>query len=196
MNVDTSKLEFIQTYSGLAFSLRDPRPEQVNLDDICHSLAMQCRFTGHVKEFYSTAEHSILVASIVQQGHPSLVFDALMHDAAEAYISDLSTPLKHSAGLEGYREVEKRVEWAIKERFNLSRLSSVKTIIKQADRRALALEAEVLLTRPKMKEWQDMLDSIGPHGLYYNMIACHSPRVAEERFSRACYNALSESTPK
>ena len=74
-------------------------PDDVNIVDIAHSLAMQCRFTGHTKVFYSVAQHSVLVSKLLERrgcDHATVLW-GLMHDAAEAYlVGDVATPVKKS----------------------------------------------------------------------------------------------------
>lgn len=69
------------TYTGRTFYPFDPRPEDICIEDIAHSLSNMCRFCGHVREFYSVAEHSVRGASHLY-GLNALQF--LLHDAAEA----------------------------------------------------------------------------------------------------------------
>lgn len=109
--------DWMQTYTGVQFWPLDPRPEDVSLHDIAHALSNQCRFAGHVTEFYSVAQHSVLVASIVPQEHAAW---GLLHDAAEAYLVDLPRPVKRysTIGTE-YREVEARLMATICKRFGL-----------------------------------------------------------------------------
>lgn len=88
--------------SGNRFDLLDPEASEFDIFDIAHGLANVCRYAGQCRSFYSVAEHSILVSEIV----PSFAFEALMHDAAEAFIGDITRPLK--ALLPEYRESNKR----------------------------------------------------------------------------------------
>lgn len=91
----------IQTHSGKIIDLIHPDPFLVNINDIAHALANLCRFGGHTKEFYSVANHSLLVALHVPAED---AFAGLMHDATEAYCQDLIGPLK--ALISGYRDIE------------------------------------------------------------------------------------------
>lgn len=106
-----------KTYTGRTFWPMDPRPEEVSILDIAHSLSHQCRFSGHTREFYSVAEHSVRVSQIVPVPH---ALWALLHDAAEAYLLDWPRPLKQS-GLMGwlYRRAERRLMRVICQRFGL-----------------------------------------------------------------------------
>jgi 5'-deoxynucleotidase YfbR-like HD superfamily hydrolase len=158
---------WIQTYTGQAFDLLDPRPEQIDPLDIAHALSQICRFTGHVRVFYSVAQHSCLVAEIVQdlcKGAYGAVcpdvgsLQALLHDAPEAYIGDVSTPLKRALRGEGtiseYDVVEARIADAIEARFFSGKASHwSRTLIKRADMIALATEHAALFTGPTPRPW-------------------------------------------
>jgi uncharacterized protein len=86
----------IETYTGKFLDLLDPKPEEIDIRDIAHSLSMQCRFTGHTRSYYSVAEHCVRCSEYARKVHtsPMLALQCLFHDAAEAYLSDVSTPLK------------------------------------------------------------------------------------------------------
>lgn len=84
---------FIITHTGRVFPYDDVSPENICIEDIAHSLSHLCRYTGHTNMFYSVAQHSLLVAEKVV-GSPEAKLAALLHDAAEAYTNDLSSPLK------------------------------------------------------------------------------------------------------
>ena len=79
----------MHTFTG-KFSLLDPQPEDVNIDDIIHALSRICRFNGHCNHFYSVAQHSYLTSFLVNKDK----YGALLHDAGEAYYGDIVTPLK------------------------------------------------------------------------------------------------------
>lgn len=53
---------YMTTYTGLRFYPFHPRREDVRIEDIAHHLALTCRWSGAVREFYSVAQHSVLVA--------------------------------------------------------------------------------------------------------------------------------------
>lgn len=82
----------IVTYTGKIFDLQNPKPEQVCIEDIAHSLAHQCRYTGHTRWFYSVAQHCILMAE--NSDLPGDPMQKLMHDADEAYVGDIARPWK------------------------------------------------------------------------------------------------------
>lgn len=119
--------ESIQTFTGNQFWPMDPREDEIRIEDIAHSLSLQCRYAGHVKKFYSVAQHSVMVAMIVP------VQDALwglMHDASEAYLVDLPAPIKQASRLgEEYRRIESKIMWTVAVRFRMDPIepSSIKT---------------------------------------------------------------------
>lgn len=111
--------DWIQTYSGRRFYPLDPLPEEIEMEDIAHSLALRCRFTGHCLEPYSVAEHCVRASRIVPEED---ALRALLHDASEAYLTDLPRPLKrHSELGRCYQEIEARLMDAVCIRFGLPR---------------------------------------------------------------------------
>lgn len=81
----------ITTYTGIAFNLDEP---EFNHFDIAHALSNTCRFAGHCQQFYSVAEHSVLVSRLVEELQLGDPFAGLMHDGHEAYLSDVPSPFK------------------------------------------------------------------------------------------------------
>ena len=106
---------WFQTYTGKEFYIRDPRPEEINILDIAHALSNQCRFNGHCLEFYSVAQHSILVSRTCE---PENALWGLLHDAAEAYCGDIVRPLKVDMPL--YNDVESRLVDCVVAKFELT----------------------------------------------------------------------------
>lgn len=84
---------WIMTVTGKRFYPLAPRPEEFDRRDIAHSLALTCRFNGHLNRFYSVAQHSMILRKLLPD---SLAAWALLHDAAEAYLGDLVRPIKQS----------------------------------------------------------------------------------------------------
>lgn len=147
----------ITTFTGRVFRPLDPDPAKINIVDIAHALSNQCRFTGHVRQFYSVAEHSVRVAEISVDP-----LWGLLHDASEAYISDLASPLKMMSELgDPYREVEERLMKVIADRFDL--VYPMPRAVKRADRRLLAAEQRDLMPRPRRETVeQEYAETIWP----------------------------------
>ncbi|MBO9194302.1 hypothetical protein J5277_09310 [Rhizobium sp. 16-449-1b] len=111
--------DFMQTATGRRFWPMDPRADEVFIEDIAHSLAMQTRYAGHCLRFYSVAEHSVLMARHLRQQGADVALFALLHDASEAYLVDVPRPVKPY--LTGYKAAEANVMAAVCERFSLAK---------------------------------------------------------------------------
>ncbi len=134
----------IQTSLGGMIDLADPKPEMIDIRDIANALSKLCRYTGHCRGFYSVAQHSVLVSRVLPEG---LRLHGLMHDASEAYLGDVSSPLK--AMLPDYRAVEKRMQSTIYQKYGMDTKEPAK--VKQADIRMLATEVRDLMYNP---DWE------------------------------------------
>ena len=137
------------TRSGLLLDVLNPEPEQIDIRDIAAGLAYQGRFTGQTSEYYSVAAHSILVSYLVP---PELALYGLLHDASEAYLNDISRPVKLQLGPE-YKIMEERVMYAICTRFKLHKW--LMAFVKPADNVAVCLEQKILL--PDVPAWPHAL---------------------------------------
>lgn len=133
-------MTWIQTHTSKKFDYDAPTVAMVNIYDITHSLAHQCRFTGHTRKFYSVAQHSYLLSYRVPEDQ---AFSALMHDAHEAYIGDLCAPMK--VLLPDYRNLENRIAAVVREKFDLPPTSDA---VKLADRRLCYAELLALFGSP------------------------------------------------
>ncbi|HBX35910.1 MAG TPA: phosphohydrolase [Pseudohongiella sp.] len=141
--------------SGGCVDLIEPKPEQFHLYDIAHALSNICRFNGHCRHHYSVAQHSVIVSRLVPAEQ---AFDALMHDAAEAYTGDLIRPIKHDPDMVAFAVWERRIEAAIVDRFKLGNLQTDE--IRYADLQALATERRQLMHEQQIR-WP-ILDGIEP----------------------------------
>lgn len=99
--------------SGRYYDLAEPGP--LTIEEVAHALAHICRFTGHCKDFYSVAQHSVLVSYLVPPEHS---LQGLLHDAVEAVVGDMASPLK--ALVPEYKAIEVRCEQAILAGFGLA----------------------------------------------------------------------------
>ncbi|KVO91164.1 metal-dependent phosphohydrolase [Burkholderia ubonensis] len=180
----------ILTASGRYFDFLSPDPESIVIEDIATALSRICRFTGHTKQFYSVAQHSVLVSFLVP---PEYALQGLLHDASEAYLGDVSSPLKQL--LPDYKAIEHRVERAILERFGLSfpRHPSIKA----ADLTALVTERRWMMPEPAEHyrvmdaiawEWTNGIP-IAPES--FDTSLAFSPAVAQAAFMDR-YNTLTK----
>lgn len=135
-----ARTDWMQTQTNLDFFPTTPEESKLNLEDIAHHLAMQCRFNGAVSRFYSVAEHSVRVSWLVDWNplpagmtREERAAIALMHDAPEAYLHDIISPLKALPEFAGYRKIESVLELAVLRRFKLKGLASRNDEVKLAD---------------------------------------------------------------
>ena len=147
---------WIQTVSGVAFDLDAPTPDQVRRRDLAHALAGINRFGGHLRCFYSVAQHSVLVAALLWQRTRDrrATLAALLHDAHEAYTGDIKQPVK--AYLEQFApgaiaDLEQRIDAAIAAWAQLELgqgAADVRRLIKTADLQILFWERDRWMGRP------------------------------------------------
>jgi len=104
--------DWMQTRGGRQFWPLDPHPEEIHIDDIAAALSKLCRYGGHCLRFYSVAEHCVHVANAAPR---DVALAALLHDASEAYLSDVIRPIK--SHLANYLAIEADLERAISLRF-------------------------------------------------------------------------------
>jgi hypothetical protein len=168
---DWMRGDWMQTFTGLAFYPMDPRVEDIRIQDIAHSLGMICRYGGHVKRFYSVAEHCVLMSQAVA---PENALWALLHDATEAYVGDMVRPLKHQ--LPEYMAAEDRIMGLIATRFGLT--GSMPAEVKEADNRILLNERAALLG-PRPQAWHRAIEALDPLPV---VIRGWSPRTAESEY--------------
>jgi uncharacterized protein len=154
---------YIETFKGKRFYIDSP---EFDIEEIAHALSMQCRYTGHTDRFYSVAEHSVFVSHIMrvlQKGDP---FEGLLHDANEAYLSDIASPWKSL--LPDYKRIEAKIEGPMRRYFSLP--DSITPECKWADWVALFAEAHVMIPTggrdwimpdPQMREHAELFYDYG-----------------------------------
>lgn len=135
----------VRTISGRPFNVLAPDPAEVRIEDIARGLAHACRFNGQTVTGYTVAQHARHVAEVVRVGSPAFALEALLHDAAEAYLGDLARPLKVLPELAFFREIEGRVLLAVAGRFRLRAMDPLPKIVKWADDVLLEFEGAALV---------------------------------------------------
>jgi uncharacterized protein len=107
----------LRTITGRKIWLADPVESEIDILDIAHALSLCNRFAGHTISPYSVAQHSVLIARMFED--IGLRRWALLHDASEAYLGDVTRPLKGLPELDGYVDVERRLMAVVARKFGL-----------------------------------------------------------------------------
>lgn len=163
-------MTWIQTFTGRKFYPLAPNADDIDIVDIAHSLSLQCRYTGHCKQFYSVAEHSVHVAMAASRDNRLW---ALLHDASEAYLTDVPRPIKPA--MTEYKAMEGRVMFEVCRKFKLPRVMPQE--VKDLDARILHDEMRQIMGPPP-EPWQDM----HPSGLIGIKLPCWPPAYAKYKF--------------
>lgn len=169
---------WIETYTGRKFYPIDPDPDDINIEDIAHALSLICRFNGHCRFFYSVAQHSLGVQEELAREGYSKVYQlyGLLHDAAEAYLADVISPVKPH--LVNYEDLEKRLLANIFKKFGLLPLSgriwAYRTPLKYFD--AVMLNAEARALMCNTDNWAGRLPRIERNIIF------EDPGAVEQRF--------------
>jgi uncharacterized protein len=165
---------WIETFNSKKFHFIDPRPEEIQIQDISLALARKCRFNSYCRFFYSVAQHSIMCAKFCK----NYKLEALLHDAAEAYIGDITRPVK--TAFPEIRKIEENIEKAIAAKFNLQYPwpKEIKTI----DNILLAVEKRDLFSQDL--EWEIQHE-------YPEKSIKHIPNIKPMSIYKAAYEFLS-----
>jgi hypothetical protein len=156
----------IRTVSGIYINVFEPTTEMICIEDIAHSLSLQCRFGGHLPKFYSVAEHSVNCSNHVTNGSKLM---ALLHDASEAYLMDIPSPIK--AHLPEYKNIESNLMKVIADKFGFE--WPMNGSVHMVDKRMLQAEWDCVMLGEKE----------------YSFIKCWSPEEAKAKFLE-CFEQL------
>jgi hypothetical protein len=163
------------THSGIQFNLRHPLPSMVTVEDVAWHLAHINRYNGATSRACSVAEHSLLVTEILERDYgisaPQVLRCALLHDAHEFVLGDITSPVKELLGA-AWEEAERPILRAVRQHFGIDRdATTFAALIKQADLIAQATERRDLLphdhsTPPcligvQAVQWIDLRDRAG-----------------------------------
>lgn len=147
---------WIETFMGHKVNPFDPDPDTIVIEDIAHALAHVCRYTGHCSHFYSVGDHSVTMANllwVVDNAPTRIAFEALLHDATEAYIADIARPLKPH--FVGYKDVEANLDAVIRRKFGLP--EEMSPTVRSADMRMLITESRAL----GFSYWEGLIEKFG-----------------------------------
>lgn len=142
---------WIRTYSGKRFNVFEPRTEDVDIVDIAHALSFTCRFSGHTTQFYSVAEHCLNMCALLPD---DLKIYGLLHDAAEAYLTDVPTPIKKQ--MPDIHILESKVMQVVAVKFKLQYQYFLCREIKDMDWALCVAEAKQFLSEG-IKGWTAVL---------------------------------------
>lgn len=115
------RLDWIESFTGRRVKPLEPDAGVIDIRDIAHHLSNQCRYSGAVRVHYSVAEHSVRVCELLERQGASRTVRlwGLLHDASEAYLVDLPSPVKHAPAMGFYRMAEEAWMLRVCERFGL-----------------------------------------------------------------------------
>ena len=177
---------WFQTYHSGIFDFAAPSAEHLSLEVIAHALSMQCRYNGHCERFYSVAEHSVHVMARVAELRPldwTARRVALLHDASEAVLGDIPSPLKRTGTFDEYRRLEREVQGMILDKFLgfVTPADEIRAAVKLADMELLATEkAQIMAAEPR--DWGLLPDPLDV------TIFGWAPPTAEAEFLAAAEN--------
>lgn len=132
----------ILIHSGVLFDVFNPNPEHIKVIDMAHGLSNLCRYGGHCPKFYSVAQHSVLCS--LQPGTLQEQMEFLMHDASEAYLIDLPSPIKRN--MPNYTIIEEVLLKVIYEHYKLNYPLSSR--VHEVDKQILHFEYDNFYTNP------------------------------------------------
>lgn len=173
------KGDWIQTYTGKKFYALDPREDEIDIEDIATALANTCRFAGHCINYYSVAEHCLLMSYMFED--KALALDALLHDATEAYLTDIPRPIKKS--LPQYVELEDALCEVIYSKYSIK--YPIDSRVKEIDSRILVSEARENMKVPPL-DWNLPFEPIENVEFKY-----YEPAVAKKLFLERFYELTS-----
>lgn len=167
ITLENAPKDCIRTNSGLYINVFDATEGMLAIEDIAHALSQQCRFAGHLTRYYSVAQHCINCANLALPEHK---LAALLHDASEAFLLDIPTPIK--AKLPGYKRLEHKLTKVIARKFDFQ--YPYHDNIKDVDRKMLRIEWDNLVAN-------NNLDFI-----------CMTPAKAKAEFIKLYYQIIKD----
>jgi len=175
-------MKTLETVSGKKINVTDPDPATIDISDIAWALSRMPRFSGHSIPYvpYSVAQHCIQVMKELAPHGPRIQMHGLLHDAAEAYINDLPSPIKHIPEIHAViSKLEDKLMLTIYEALGVEQPTAEEhTIVKIADKHQQAVEAYNFMhsrgndwnlpkvTFKKLQEFEQPLTSVKAYDLF------------------------------
>lgn len=173
--------DYITTYTGLHFYPLNPEADKLRIEDIAHSLSLLCRGNGHLKHFFSVGHHCVNCALEAKaRGYSARVGMAcLLHDASEAYLSDVPRPFKKT--LPSYQKLEDEFLSMVYQNFLGSELTAQeKELVKQIDDDMLYFDLTELLGEDQEQEEPKMLSDFTEDFMPFEEVECQYLSLFEE----------------
>lgn len=177
-------MQKLETVSGKKIDVTNPDPSTIDISDIAWALSRMPRFSGHSIPYipYSVAQHCIQVMKELAPHGPKIQLYGLLHDAAEAYINDLPSPVKHIPEIHAViSKLEDKLMLTIYESLGIDPPTEEEEIVvKMADKHQQAVEAYNFMysrgsdwnlpkvTFKKLQEFEQPLVSVKAYDLYLN----------------------------
>jgi uncharacterized protein len=161
------KGNWMETFSGVKFYPLDAQVDEIKIEDIAHALSNICRWGGHSKSFYSVAQHCVLVSQLVTK---DCALEGLMHDASEAYLIDLPTPIKRM--IPQYREIEAKLSVTLSQKYGYK--YPYPDEVTRQDFHSKVIEYNALLSTKEIRMFEGKVPTIS--------IKPWLPEQAEDRF--------------
>jgi hypothetical protein len=171
-NLNAGRL--IRTHSGQYVDVFEPNPDTLLIEDIAHALSNQPRFGGHLPKFYSVAQHSVLCYEMATEEDK---FDALMHDASEAYILDFPKPIKLE--IPQYNEIEDKLMKVIANKFEFKYPKS--PAVEVIDHYMLNWEWNRIMLKRRTSEFPKMIKCLTPKQAKIAFLDAFNKEIAKKK---------------
>ncbi len=150
-------MSYITTVTGKHFYPLNPDQQNIDIEDIAHALSLICRANGHFRHFYSVAQHSLACAEeAAARGHSlAVVHGCLLHDASEAYLCDVTRPVKKH--IPAYLQAEEKLQAVIWKRFIGRELTEAEQAqIFEIDDHILSMEFHLLMPEDLNEDYRKL----------------------------------------
>lgn len=166
----------VRTYSGHEVSLSDPHPASINIRDIACALSRLNRFCGATRLPVNVADHSLNVVRYLawSKASPIVQMLGLLHDAHEAFIGDITAPVRRRirelSGRDLAQEMADRIDGTIRTAFGLQKHAPTRdlALVHAADQAVLAAE------------WRDLMEGPMPASMPLPAPFAIKPRTADQ----------------